>query len=142
MKKYINRKLYNTDTAKEIGRIETDATDWIHYIKKVLYKKVTGEYFLYCEGGAGTAYAEADGYGGTVSGAIITPLTYETAEKWCEENLSADIYEAEFGVPEEGNHRLIADISLTEKAKLEKYARNNNLGSLSAAIRKLINEGC
>lgn len=140
MKKYINRKLYDTDRAKKIGSVEDNIADRLFYTIKTLYKKKTNEYFLHCEGGAGTPYAEPDAGGGMTDGELITPLSYENAQKWAEENLSADIYETEFGAPEEGTHRLITDISLVEKAKLEEYARNNNLISMSAAIRKLINE--
>lgn len=140
MKKYINRKLYDTDRAKKIGSVEDNIADRLFYTIKTLYKKKTNEYFLHCEGGARTPYAVQEISGGTTDGELITPLTYENAQKWAEENLSTDIYEAEFGVPEEGTHRLLVEISLAEKAKLEKYTRNNSLGSMSAAVRELINK--
>lgn len=139
MKKIINKKLYNTETAKKIGEIEYDVNDRLFYVIKTLYKKVTGEYFLHCEGGAGTPYAMPDG-DGMMAGELITPLTYEAAEKWCEKNLNSGIYEKEFGVPEEGEHQLHLKISLAEKAKLEEYMRKNKLGSMSVAIRTIINK--
>lgn len=47
MKKIINGKLYNTETARLIAKSETttDHSDFGYYCKEV-YKKRTGEYFF------------------------------------------------------------------------------------------------
>ena len=52
MKKIINGKLYDTETAKLIGRSYhgEGPRDFRHYSEE-LYRKRTGEYFLYGEGG-------------------------------------------------------------------------------------------
>lgn len=52
MKKIINGKKYDTDTAKEVGYSNNGllSTD-IDYIEETLYQKKTGEFFLYGEGG-------------------------------------------------------------------------------------------
>lgn len=47
MKRIINGKLYNTETARVIAKSETttDHSDFGYYCKEI-YKKRTGEYFL------------------------------------------------------------------------------------------------
>ena len=59
MKKIINGKLYDTDTAKEMGTgcASCSPRDF-HYYSETLYRKRTGEYFLYGEGGPASRYAE------------------------------------------------------------------------------------
>lgn len=101
MKKIINGKKYDTDTAKCVG-------DWtngyggndFHYVSESLYRKKTGEFFLYGEGGAMTQYAESDG-DAYCGGAEIIPLTEKRAKEWAEKHLDCDDYESIFGVVEE-----------------------------------------
>jgi hypothetical protein len=101
MKKIINGKKYDTETATLIG-------DWWNrlgsndfgYCVERLYKKKTGEFFLNGEGGANTKYATKYGnmYG---SGETIEPLTVDEAKAWAERHLDADTYESVFGECEE-----------------------------------------
>lgn len=58
MKKIINNKLYNTDTANSLIYWYNDlpSNDGYYYAEE-LYIKKTGEYFLYGEGGALSPYA-------------------------------------------------------------------------------------
>ena len=56
MKKIINNKLYDTDTAKRLGY--DGGGDGFDSWTEELYKKRTGEYFIYGEGGARTRYGE------------------------------------------------------------------------------------
>ena len=53
MKKIINGRKYDTETAKEIGYWSNGypCSDFNH-CEETLYLKKTGEYFLYGEGGA------------------------------------------------------------------------------------------
>lgn len=116
MKKIINGKLYNTDTAKELATYESGAvSDNSHYIE-MLYRKRTGEYFLYGEGGPASRYAEqAYGDNAFTSGEGIVPLTLNGAEKWAEKNLEADEYESIFGAVGEGSQK---DIHIQIDGKL------------------------
>lgn len=103
MKKIINAKMYNTDTAKELGAWgkgnNTSLFDFTH-CAETLYQKTTGEYFLFGEGGPLSKYAEHCGCGST-DGSKIIPLSIERARDWAEEHISADAYVALFGsVPE------------------------------------------
>lgn len=113
MKKIINGKLYDTDTAKEIGsRFHGEGVrDFRHY-SETLYRKRTGEYFLYGEGGPMSRYAETIGQNQWSGGEKIIPLDYKAATKWAEENMDADDYQAEFGQVSEEGERVTLSISV------------------------------
>lgn len=113
MKKIINGKLYDTDTAKEIGsRFHGEGVrDFRHY-SETLYRKRTGEYFMYGEGGPMSRYAETIGQNQWSGGEKIIPLDYKAATKWAEENMDADDYQAEFGQVSEDGERVTLSISV------------------------------
>lgn len=136
MKKYINNKQYNTETAKPVGRWD-NGYPWndFNHCREELFKKKTGEYFLYGQGGAFTAYRDYDG-DMTCSGEDITPFSYKQARQWAEEHLTSDEYESEF-VKIEKKQKITVDLLPEQNAKLIKYCRENNV-SLSDAIRRLI----
>lgn len=102
MKKIINGKKYNTETAKQLaeswnGLSPTD----VRYEKEYLYKKKTGEFFLYGKGGAGSKYAESNGDNTWSGGEKIIPIGEEKAKSWCENHLSVEEYEEIWGEVEE-----------------------------------------
>lgn len=102
MKKIINGKMYNTETAVKLGTGESclPVNDFGYY-KEDLYRKKTGEYFLYGEGGARSKYAkqlELNSFGPSDG---FTPLTENGARIWAEKHLDADEYCEIFGEPEE-----------------------------------------
>lgn len=99
MKKIINGKKYDTDTAKAIG-FDTNCASDFHYWYESLYIKKTGEYFLYGKGGPMSRYCEYIGDCQT-SGEKIIPMTVEEAKEWAEKHLTADEYEEIFGEVEE-----------------------------------------
>lgn len=98
MKKIINGKRYDTETAELIkanGIKKDDNTVIPNPVRKTLsvenmvetlYQKRTGEFFLHIE---------------KKSGAKITPMAFEDARLWMENNSTADEYEAVFEVIEE-----------------------------------------
>ena len=102
MKKVINNKLYNTDTARELGVWSNmaDIRNFSWYCE-TLYQKRTGEFFIHGEGGPSTKYATTIGQNSWSGGEKIIPMTFENARKWAEEHLDADEYEAIFGLPSE-----------------------------------------
>lgn len=101
MKRVINGKKYDTETAVSIHTIEFNFNYGnFTYYSEALYRKKTGEFFLYGEWGALTKYAELEA-GGLKDGRQIIPLTEEQAKAWAEENLSVDDYEKTFGEVEE-----------------------------------------
>lgn len=97
MVKIINNVKYSTKTAtclatREHGSLYNEA----HWYSESLYRKVTGAYFLYGEGGARSPYAEtcADG---TCSGEDIIPLTEQDAREWAETHIPGEKYIEIFG---------------------------------------------
>lgn len=97
MEKRINNKRYNTDTARCVGSWDNGrrSSDF-NYFREVLYQKNSGEFFLYGKGGPKSCYAEYCN-GLLCDGEKIMLMTREKAQKWAEEHLSADEYEATFG---------------------------------------------
>jgi hypothetical protein len=110
MKKIINGRKYDTDTACMVGEWENMAyvSDFA-YCHEILFRKRNGEYFLYGEGGAASKYAESVGQNQWSGGERIIPLDYDHAREWAEKHLDADEYETEFGeVSEDGSGVFVA----------------------------------
>lgn len=122
MKKIINQKRYDTETAKMMGTDYYGMPRDFEYWQETLYRKQTGEFFLHGEGGAMSRYAEAVGTNSWSGGERIMPLTVEEAQKWAEKHLTADEYESIFGAVEEMPDKRLATYSLTE-GTIEKITR-------------------
>lgn len=101
MKKVINGRLYDTDTAKIIDSFNNGlpCTDY-SYFSETLYQKRTNEFFVYGHGGAASHYRECR-ENGVTGGEVITPLSVDEAKKWVENNSTAEIYEKLFGKADE-----------------------------------------
>lgn len=98
MKKIINGKKYDTETAKKVGFAcsyvgRGDFSWW----KEELYQKKTGEFFLYGVGGPASRYSQCCGLNEWTGGERIYPMTFGEVMKWAEKNLDADEYEKIFG---------------------------------------------
>ena len=102
MKKVIDGKCYNTETAEELAYWSNGLgpTDW-HYCSETLHRTGKGSYFLFGEGGGLTKYAER--YGSMRGpGSTIVPLSESEARKWVEEHdFDGDTYMRIFGEVEE-----------------------------------------
>lgn len=114
MKKIINGKVYDTETAKAVSEWSS-AGSWrdFSHVEETLYRKKTGEYFLYGEGGPSTRYAVSAGQNCWSGGEKIIPLSHENARQWAEEHLDADEYEALFGEVTEDDSRVSATFRLS-----------------------------
>jgi len=141
MKKIINKKLYDTETAQNIGADGNgyNANDF-NCVCETLYRKRTGEYFLHGEGGARSRYASREGnmWGW---GQQIIPLTYDEAQEWAEKHLTADEYAEAFGMPDEGDESKTAiTITLpTAKAAALRQAAEKTGMSIGAYIDSITN---
>ena len=94
LKQIINKKMYNTETAKYIDCYSNHrALNDFNYVLEELYLKKNGEFFLYKE-----FYAYGEGGGFRRS---IFPLTVDEAKFWVENKSTVDIYIELFGEPEE-----------------------------------------
>lgn len=102
MKKIINGKKYDTDTAKLMATYSNGGSwrDFSHF-EEGLYRKKTGEFFLHGEGGPMTKYAVSTGLNWWSGGENIFPLTEHEAKAWSEKHLSVEEYEKIFGEVDE-----------------------------------------
>lgn len=139
MKKIIKGKLYDTETARELGSDSYSNQSDFHYWSEILYQKRTGEFFLYGEGGAATKYAEAVGQNSWGGGERIMPLSYSEAQEWAEKHLDGDAYIEIFDEPAEDDSRQTITLSLSSSAvaKAKQAAAKAGL-SLSAYFETLI----
>jgi hypothetical protein len=101
MKKIINKALYNTETARLVGRYDNGANggDFTR-VDEDLYQTKSGKYFLHGDGGPMTTYAVHQG-NSTSGGSEIIPMTVAEAQEWAEEKLTADEFQREFGPVDE-----------------------------------------
>lgn len=121
MKKIINKRKYNTDTAREVGRWSSDDMSSYSWYMETLYRKRNGEYFLHGEGYAASPYRRRSG-GMWAAGEDIVPLEAKEAHEWAEDHLTVEEYEAEWGEPGDEEVLISARISLAAKRALEAEA--------------------
>ena len=140
MKKIINGKVYDTDTARELGSWANmaDRRNFSQF-EETLYRKKTGEFFLYGEGGPASKYAQAVGQNEWSGGSRIMPLDFSEARQWAEEHLDADEYESIFGEVSEDGSRVQVCYSLSAAAAETIKRRASELGiTASAYIESLL----
>ena len=127
MKRIIQNKVYNSETAKKIGMVwlgsEFDRTGW-----EELYRKKTGNFFLLTH-----RYSDQSEY--------ITPLSYEAAQAWAESNLVADDYIEIFGNPEEETRTKInVCMSAAQAAKIRQLAAKENMSLADYILSRVLDE--
>lgn len=102
MKKIINGKMYNTETAREISYWSNNHfTSDFNYCEETLYRKKTGEFFILGEGGGMSKYAKMYDTNSWGWGEEIIPMSAGEAKKWLEQKGGAEEYISVFGEPEE-----------------------------------------
>ena len=100
MQKIIHGKLYDTETANAITSDTFSETYGAIYVTETLYRKKTGEYFLYRD----MAEDEDEDMVAVFNyrrGGCFQPLSYKGAKTWMEHHADVDDYIKEFGWPEE-----------------------------------------
>ena len=141
MKKIINGKQYNTETAERLGEYEPSPyrSDF-HYFCETLYRKKTGGFFLHGEGGPASKYSKSCGQNEWCGSETIVPMTYGDAREWAEEYLDGDEYISIFGEPDESGEKKTVGFILTDNAiaKLKQEASKRGI-TQSALIEELIN---
>lgn len=141
MIKIIKGKKYDTNTALKVAEWDNGLGRSDHHaIFEIMYKKRTGEFFLYGEGGGLTGYSERVGnlFGW---GEKIIPLTVDAAKEWVESRLDGGEYEKIFGNLDEIDGRKVVSLSLstTNIEKLKTISLEKEL-SMSALVDKLIED--
>lgn len=124
--------MYSTETAEKLGEYWNglSKSDFKH-ITEELYRKRTGEFFLYGEGGPLSPYALTE-WGERYGSEQIKPLTMEQAQAWAEEKLTSEEYEAIFGEVSEDGTKTQLCISCTA-AELELIKRKAAAAGLSVS---------
>lgn len=84
MRQRIGSRLYDTTTARKVAEYETPQyrRGDFRWHRETLYKKRSGEIYLYGEGGPLTCYAERGSDGLLGCGSAIVPMSAETAIEW------------------------------------------------------------
>jgi hypothetical protein len=142
MKKVINGKVYDTETAKKVASwYSSYARNDFHYYEEELYQKKTGEFFLHGEGNAASPYSKSCGQNEWCGSEKIVPLTFAEAQEWAEKHLDGDEYCEIFGDPDEDSEDVLLGIrvSAVAAAKLKRIAAENGL-TQSALLDKWIIE--
>ncbi len=140
MKKIINKKRYDTDTAQKIGEVWDGLPTDAYFTHEALYRKRTGEFFFFCEGGAKSVYGEWEcGEGHT--GKTIQLFSYEQAETWAMNNLDADTYEKFFEVIDDDGETetisIVIPVSAASKLRIMVSQTGKTYGEI---INDLLNE--
>lgn len=140
MKKIINGKRYDTETAEFIGRWENlyNSAD-LQYECEELYRKKTGEFFMYGGGGPASSYAIQTGTTSWSGSCKITPITEDEAKKWVEENLDGDDYEKLFEIEEEGNIAFSLLLPKNLYDKLKKQSSESGESMKDIIVKELEN---
>lgn len=141
MMKIIKGKKYDTNTAVKVAEWDNGLGKSDHHaIFETLYKKRTGEFFLYGEGGGLTGYSEKVGDLFTWGEKII-PLTVDAAKAWVESHLDGEEYEKIFDCVDEMDGKKVISLSLSiaNIEKLKAVSLEKGL-SMSALIDKLIDD--
>lgn len=143
MKKIINGKLYDTETAKSMGSWHNtwDYRDF-NYVCEELFRKRTGEFFLLGEGGPMSKYAVSVSNNSWSGGEKIIPLSAAKAREWAEEHLDAEDYAEIFGMPSEGEDTAALNVQIDAAlmARLRQMAANEGI-SLTACVERLLRKG-
>ena len=137
MKKIINNKVYDTQTARELGSWENGDTGFGR-VEETLYRKKTGEFFLHGSGGAATKYAQSVGANEWSGGEMILPLTVQAAREWAEKRLDAEAYAAVFGDPGEGDvETIIAQVPAELAARVRLLAAEKQMSLKQFVVEAL-----
>lgn len=91
MKKIIDGKIYNTETAEKIG-FYCNGESGFGRFEETLYKTKKGRYFTHGEGGPMTHYAKSCGQNSWTGSEDIFALSESEAREWAEKHLSSEEY--------------------------------------------------
>ena len=141
MKKIINGKGYDTDTATFIGECDIgDPLNNLEYCTESLYVKRTGEFFIFGWGGPYSKYSKAISENRWAGGEAIIPLEYEEAKEWATQHLTPEKVEKFFGAVDDGYGLHVSiPTDLARKAKQKALSQGCTLGDVvTDALREYL----
>ena len=127
MRKVINGLPYDTKTAEKLTENSYSNPRDFNWYEETLYRKRTGEYFLYYEGNANSPYSKrinSNTWGGDQG---IRPLTVLEAQRWAEKACDGDEYEKIFGKIEEKRMQVSGWVSKEDKNAAEKLKKTRGI---------------
>ncbi len=127
MKRIINGRRYDTETAKLVGYTSYSTPGDFNYWCEDLYLKRTGEFFIHGQGGPMSKYSQTIGENQWTGGHEIIPLSLSEAKKWAEKYLSGDEYEKIFGEVEEEKVQVSTWIEKDIKAEIDNLREQKSL---------------
>ena len=102
MKKVIDGKLYNTDTATEISMASYGYGNDLDAWDETLYVTKNGAFFIYGSGGPASKYGRSERQNSMSGGSELRVVSKEDALEWCEKYVDdADEYRDYFDCIEE-----------------------------------------
>lgn len=120
MKRIINGKKYNTETAQKMGGRDNGYNE-------SLYRKKTGEFFLHSEGGE------------LSQGEKIIPLTEIEAVEWAGDHLEVDVYESIFGeVRENSSDKTVNLTIMAESHEILRRLQTRTWRSMGEIVNELV----
>lgn len=144
MKKIIDNRRFDTEKAHLIYEWSDGLPeDNDAHFTETLFRKLTGEYFLYGKGGANSRYAKmgkGPKIGSFTAGDDFIPLSRSQARAWAERHMSAESVAAEF-VDADADKLVNIQFRLTaeEREKLRFYALSCGI-SISDVLREYIEQ--
>lgn len=140
MKKVINGKVYDTNTATQIAYWESGSKTSPSWYEEMLFRKRNGELFIFGHGYAASPYAQRYPDGNLGAGSVIRPVSWEDAKLWAEDKLDDVDFDKLFG--EGDDSRVTTTISFSRKTHATAQRNALRLGiSASAYIELLIKNG-
>ena len=129
MKRIIRGKKYDTDTAELVADDQHSYPGQFEYCLEELYRKRTGEYFIYGTGGPMSKYSESVGQNECSGGEAIVPLDLVDAKEWVDKHCDPDKYEELFGVVEDDGEKVRTTLWLSKPSckMLEEQALEHRL---------------
>lgn len=114
MKKHIDGKLYNTETAKKIADWNNGKTGEL-FFSETLHQKKTGEFFLFGTGEPQSKYSEFHKNSWLRKGSsVIIPMSWENAKEWAEKHMISEDYNKFFGEISDNPTKRIVTLNLME----------------------------
>lgn len=127
MKKIINGRRYDTQTAKLVGYTSYSTPGDFNYWCEDLYLKRTGEFFIHGQGGPMSKYSERLSENEWGYGHEIRPLSLADAQEWVEKYLDADTYEDLFGRVSESKVQVGTWVDLGTKEKIDELRKEKGI---------------
>ena len=92
MKKVIDGKIYNTETAESIGYHSEGGYGDFRAFEETLYRTKKGRFFLAGNGGPMTKYAKKESSNTWTGSSDIFVLSEEDAREWAEKYMKTEAY--------------------------------------------------